>query len=95
MWHFPILAACSDYDLTVSLITDKSNTVVFDNSKLKKLVPSFTATIRANQGIRSTISYALSHPEYQNDDPEFDAGCDKVAAALTKAVEEINISLYF
>lgn len=84
------LAACSDYDLTGSLIGDKANTVVFDNSKLKKLVPGFTATVRADQGIRSTISYVLSHPECQNDDPAFDAWCDKVAAALTKAIEEIK-----
>lgn len=84
------LAACSDYDLTGSLIGDKANTVVFDNSKLKKLVPGFTATVRADQGIRSTISYVLSHPECQNDDPAFDAWCDKVAAALTNAIEEIK-----
>lgn len=84
------LAACSDYDLTGSLIGDKANTVVFDNTKLKKLVPDFTATVRADQGIRSTISYVLSHPEYQAEDPAFDAWCDKIAATLQKAIEEIK-----
>lgn len=85
------LAACSNYDLTGSLIGDKANTVVFDNTKIKKLVPGFTATIRADQGIRNTISYVLSHPECQAEDPEFDAWCDKVAAALQKAIEEIKM----
>lgn len=84
------LDACSDYDLAGSLIGDKANTVVFDNTKLKKLVPGFTATVRADQGIRSTISYVLSHPEYQTEDPAFDAWCDKVVAALQKAIDEIK-----
>lgn len=84
------LAACSDYDFTGSLIGDKANTVVFDNTKLKKLVPGFTATVRADQGIRSTIAYVLSHPECQAEDPAFDAWCDKVATALQKAIDEIK-----
>lgn len=84
------LDACSDYDLKGSLIGDKANTVVFDNTKLKKLVPGFTATVRADQGIRNTISYVLSHPEYQSEDPEFDAWCDKVASVLQKAIDEIK-----
>lgn len=84
------LAACSNYDLTGSLIGDKANTVVFDNSKLKKLVPGFTATVRADQGIKRTIEYVLSHPECQVDDPAFDAWCDKVIATREKAIQEIN-----
>ena len=84
------LAACSNYDFTGSLIGDKANTVVFDNSKLKRLVPGFTATVRADQGIRSTISYVLSHPECQKEDPAFDAWCDKVAEALQKAITDIK-----
>ena len=84
------LAACSDYDFTGSLIGDKANTVVFDNTKLKRLVPGFTATVRADQGIRSTISYVLSHPECQKEDPAFDAWCDKVAEVLQKAITDIK-----
>lgn len=84
------LDQCSKYDFAGSLIGDKANTVVFDNSKLKKLVPGFTATVRADQGIRSTIEYVLAHPECQQEDPEFDAWCDKVAEVLGKAIEEIK-----
>ncbi len=84
------LAACSDYDFTGSLIGDKANTVVFDNTKLKRLVPDFTATVRADQGIRSTISYVLSHPECQKEDPAFDAWCDKIAEVLQKAIADIK-----
>lgn len=84
------LTACSDYDFEGSLTGDKSNTVVFDNSKLKRLVPGYTATIRADQGIRSTVEYVLSHPECQVEDPKFDAWCDKVASVLAKAAAEIK-----
>ncbi|MBQ9928732.1 MAG: SDR family oxidoreductase [Lachnospiraceae bacterium] len=84
------LDKCSKYDFAGSLIGDKANTVVFDNSKLKKLAPGFTATVRADQGIRNTIEYVLTHPECQQEDPEFDAWCDKVAEVLGKAIDEIK-----
>ena len=84
------LDACSDYDFAGSLLGDKANTVVFDNSKVKKLVPGFTATVRADQGIRSTIEYVLSHPECQVEDPEFDDWCDRVIEALEEAKRKIR-----
>ena len=63
------LADLGDYDFTGSLIGDKSNSVVFDNSKVKKLVPDFKAEISADQGIKMTVKYILDHPEFQQDDP--------------------------
>lgn len=76
------LAAHSNYDFTGSLIGDKANSVVFDCSKLKALVPDFVATKRVDQGIRETIEYVMSHPECQKEDPEFDKWCDQIAEAL-------------
>ena len=84
------LADLSDYDFVGSLIGDKSNSVVFDNSKVKALVPDFKCTVSARDGIFSTVEYILAHPEYQQDDPEFDAWCDKVIAALEKMKESFN-----
>lgn len=84
------LDACSDYDFAGSLLGDKANTVVFDNSKLKRLVPDFVANVRADQGIRSSIGYVLSHPECQTEDPKFDAWCDSVARAMENAVKDIR-----
>ena len=76
------LAAVSDYDFTGSLIGDKAASVIFDNSKLKRAVPGFTPTVRFEQGIRGTIDNILAHPSLQVEDPEFDAWCDKLIAAL-------------
>ena len=85
--HVPseFLVATSHYDFEGSLIGDKANTVVFDNSKIKRAVPSFTATVRADQGIRQTIRNVLKHPELQTADPEFDAWCDRIIEAIENA----------
>ncbi len=83
------LQAVSDYDFEGGLIGDKANTVVFDNSKLKRAVPGFCATVRMDQGIKKTVEYVLAHEEYQVADEEFDAWCDRVIAALEKAKKEI------
>ncbi len=72
------LAASGDYDFTGSLLGDKSNTVVFDNSKIKRLVPGFNATVRFDQGVRLVLENILSHPELQTQDKEFDDWCDTV-----------------
>lgn len=80
-----LAAIAPHYDLEGNLIGDKANTVIFDNSKVKRAVPGFVATTRFDQGIHQTIDYILSHPEQQVEDPEFDAWCDRVIATLEGA----------
>jgi hypothetical protein len=48
-------------------------------------VPGFKATVRFDQGVRRTIGYILAHPECQQEDPAFDAWCDRVIAAVEAA----------
>lgn len=79
------LASCSDYDFRGGLLGDKANSVVFDNSKLKRLVPDFCASTRFDQGVRKVLAYVLSHPECQTLDPEFDDWCDRVITAQETA----------
>lgn len=75
-----------DYDFEGSLTGDKSVSVVFDNSKLKKAVPEFRPVVSFSQGLRIALDYILSHPEEcQQDDPEFDEWCDRVIDTLEKA----------
>lgn len=82
------LAASSDYDFTGSLTGDKSNTVVFDNSKLKRLVPGFNATVRFDQGVRIVLDYVLSHPDCQVEDKEFDEWCDRVISRYKASISK-------
>ena len=82
------LVACGDnkgYDLEGALLGDKSVSVVFDNSKLKKIVPEMTTRVPFDKGVRIALDNVLSHPEYQVEDPEFDSWCDRVIEALEKA----------
>lgn len=84
------LDACSDYDFKGGLLGDKAHTVVFDNTKLKRLVPGFAAQVRYDQGVKQTIDYVLSHPECQIEDPEFDAWCDAVIDVVTESAERVK-----
>ncbi len=84
------LASVCDYDFEGSLIGDKANSVVFDNSKLKKAVPDFKCTVRFEQGIRKVIDSCLANPERQIEDPEFDEFCDRVIEQLEAAKKAIR-----
>lgn len=79
------LVSCKP-DFEGGLIGDKSNTVVFDNSKIKRLVPDFIATTRFDQGVKLSIEHILSHPELQIEDSEFDLFCEKIINAQNKAL---------
>ncbi len=84
------LDAVSDQDFKGALIGDKANSVVFDNSKIKRLVPGFTCTKRFDQQVKNILEYVLSHPECQKEDAEFDQWCDKVIDALENAAKVIR-----
>ena len=77
------------YDFAGGLIGDKSVSVVFDNRKLKRAVPDMKTKVPFHIGVRKALDYILAHPEYQKEDPDFDAWCDRVIAALEKAKKEI------
>lgn len=81
------LAATSpkEWDFTGNLLGDKAVTVVFDCTKLKRVVPGFQATTRFDEGVRRCVAYILAHPELQEEDPEFDAWCERVIAAQEAA----------
>lgn len=78
------------YDFSGSLFGDKANTVVFDISKLKRLVPGFSPAKTMEQGLRETVAQVLARPELQREDPEFDAWCDRVIAARQKALDSLR-----
>ena len=76
------------YDFTGSLLGDKSVSVVFDNTKLKRIVPDMQTKVRFDMGVRIALDYVLSHPEEcQVEDPEFDEWCDKVIDTIERAKE--------
>ena len=87
------LAKHSDhYDFRGELLGDKAATVVFDNSKIKRLVPDFICNTSMADGLRQAVHYMLSHPESQIPDPEFDSWCDRIANAINAADKAFELS---
>lgn len=85
------LTRCGAHVLDAGGLTgDKAHSIVYDNTKIKRLVPGYTATIRFDQGIRETVQYVLTHPEAQIEDPEFDAWCDRVIEAQEEAMRKVK-----
>jgi nucleoside-diphosphate-sugar epimerase len=84
------LAAAGAYDFYGGLLGDKAVSAVFDNAKLKRLVPGFVATKRFDRGVKETVDYILSHPEWQEEDPAFDAWCDEIIDKMQKLAKEIK-----
>ena len=89
--HVPtgLLMAYGKQDFRGAMYGDKSNTVIFDNSKLHRLVPGFTAQKRFDQSGPESVRYFLSHPELQREDPAFDAFCDRVVELMEQVEQEI------
>ncbi|MCM1261420.1 MAG: SDR family oxidoreductase [Butyrivibrio sp.] len=79
-----------EYDYKGSLTGDKSVSVVFDNSKLKRAVPEYKPDISFAKGVRIALDNILKKTECQKEDPEFDAWCDKVINALENAKAEFK-----
>lgn len=63
------------------LLGDKSHSMIFDNTKVKRLVPDYVATIPFRQGAEEIIAWYDIHPEAQKVDAERDALIDRMIAA--------------
>ena len=80
-----LTAVGPEYDFEGSLTGDKAVSVVFDNSKLKKLAPDMKTTVPLHKGVRIALEYILNHEECRAEDLEFDRWCDKVIETLEAA----------
>ncbi len=69
-----------------SLRGDKSHSLVFDNSKLRSLVPSFEATVPFSVGIRDTVRWFDDDVARQAIDADANALWDRIAAAYGEAL---------
>ena len=77
--------APKEWEFEGNLMGDKSLTVIFDCSKLKRAVPGWQANTRFDEGVRRSVAYLLSHPELQIEEPDFDAWCDRVIEVQEEA----------
>ena len=79
--HVPSeVIAAADSHWGASLIGDKSHSLVFDNTKIKALVPGWHAVIPFERGVREIAGWYLADPARQVTDTALDALMDKLAA---------------
>jgi nucleoside-diphosphate-sugar epimerase len=69
------------------LLGDKSNSMVFDNTKIKRISPEFTCTVPYERGAREVIAWFDADPKRQVVDPEFNKLTDRIIAAYERAWE--------
>jgi nucleoside-diphosphate-sugar epimerase len=67
------------------LIGDKAHSVIFDNSKLKRLVPDFAAAIPFVRGAEEVMAWYDADPARQVVDKQMDATMDAILADYAKA----------
>jgi nucleoside-diphosphate-sugar epimerase len=80
--HVPSeVIASFDPEWGASLLGDKTYSMIFDNSKIKSIVPDYIATIPFADGAREIISWFDSNPLYQVVNKEMDRTIDKIIAA--------------
>lgn len=60
---------------------DKSNSVVFDNTKIKRFVPDFVATVRFREGIERSLAWFDADPARRTVDEEADRKWDRLIGA--------------
>jgi len=58
-------------ELGPNLLGDRSHSVVFDNTKIKSLVPEYTATIPFADGAREIVQWYDANPELQQVDQSY------------------------
>lgn len=84
--HIPAdLLAAWDDAFTGSLIGDKINSVVFDNSKIKKFVPEFKCKVTWAEGVKRTIAWFDADSARRTVDQEADQKWDAIIAVYERA----------
>ena len=77
--HVPSDAiAAADPEWGAGLLGDKAHSMVFDNAKLRSVVPDYLATVPFEQGAREIVEWYDEDPSRQRVDPRFDTLMDRL-----------------
>lgn len=81
--HVPSdLIAAFDPRWGASLLGDKTHSMIFDNSKIRRLVPDFKAQIPFWRGAQEIIAWYDADPSRKVTDPDLDALQDRIIGAV-------------
>jgi len=76
-----------DQNWGASLLGDKTHSMIFDNTKIKRLVPEFKAVIPFEQGAREIMAWYDADPARQKVNHELDTTIDRILQAYERAWE--------
>jgi hypothetical protein len=79
------LLAAYDPNWGAGLLGDKTHSLIFDNSKIKRLVPEYTATIPFSRGAEEVAAWYKADPARQKVNEKFDQLCDRIIKAYESA----------
>lgn len=68
-----------------SLLGDKSHSMIFDNTRVKRLVPDFACAVPFARGAEEIVAWYNADPARRTVDPYFDALLDRLIAAMQSA----------
>ena len=74
--------AAADPEWGAGLLGDKAHSMVFDNTKVKRLVPDFVATTPFEAGAREIVAWHDEDPARQRVDERLDAVMDRLVASV-------------
>jgi len=81
MVHIPSeRIAAYDERWGAGLLGDKAHSMIFDNTKIKRLVPDYVATIPFRQGAAEIVAWYDNHPAARQVDERLDQLMDKMIA---------------
>ncbi len=84
--HVPSeLIAAYDKDWGDGLLGDKAHSMIFDNSKIKRLVPDYVAAIPFAQGAKEIMAWFDADPANRVVDEQLNATIDRILAAYAAA----------
>ena len=86
-----VLAAL-DPEMGGGLNGDKRHSVIYDNTKIKQLVPGYCAVVSWREGVQRALRHILSSPELQPEDPQFDRWCDDLINIYEEAFEKAKVT---
>jgi nucleoside-diphosphate-sugar epimerase len=72
------------------LLGDKTQSMIFDNSKIRKLVPEFNPQIPFREGVKEIVKWYLENTSKKEPDNEMSSFMDKIIHDYTQFVDSIN-----
>jgi nucleoside-diphosphate-sugar epimerase len=84
--HIPSdLIVAYDPEKLGTLVGDKINSVAFDNSKIRRFVPDVVCDVNWAEGLRRSLAWFESHPEFATVDERMNEMWDKIISIYEKS----------